>query len=73
MQMNDKKLIIAGVVIFVAVVAFPFWFNMGKAAPAPELELTDKAKAKSREMRHADGLHEVRAHAVAGPLAAFGR
>ena len=42
--MSDKKLIIAGVVIFVAVAAFPFWFNMGKAAPAPELELTERAK-----------------------------
>ena len=42
--MSDKKWIITGVVIFVAVVAFPFWFNMGKAAPAPELELTKRAK-----------------------------
>ncbi|MCG6910227.1 MAG: sulfate reduction electron transfer complex DsrMKJOP subunit DsrJ [Deltaproteobacteria bacterium] len=43
--MSNKNLIIAGVVIFVAVVAFPFWFNMGKAAPAPEPELTARAKA----------------------------
>ena len=43
--MNDKKLIIAGVAIFVALIAFPFWFNMGKAAPAPELALTAHAKA----------------------------
>ena len=42
--MSNNKLIIAGVVIFVALVAFPFWFNMGKAAPAPELELTARAK-----------------------------
>ena len=42
--MSDKKYIIAGVVIFVAVVAFPFWFNMGKAAPAPELVLTERGK-----------------------------
>ena len=43
--MKDKMKILAGLVIFIAVVSFPFWFNLGKAAPAPELELTAKAKA----------------------------
>ena len=43
--MKDKKKILAGLVIFIAVITFPFWFNLGKAAPAPELELTAKAKA----------------------------
>jgi hypothetical protein len=43
--MKDKKKIIAGLVIFIAVIAFPFWYNHGKAAPAPELVLTAKAKA----------------------------
>jgi hypothetical protein len=42
--MKDKK-ILAGLVIFIAVITFPFWYNLGKAAPAPELELTAKAKA----------------------------
>ena len=43
--MKDRNKILAGLVIFIAVVTLPFWFNMGKAAPAPELELTAKAKA----------------------------
>jgi len=43
--MNDKKLIVTGILIFVVLVTFPFWFNRGKAAPMPELKLTDKAKA----------------------------
>ena len=43
--MKDKKKILAGLVIFIAVITFPFWFNLGKAAPAPELVLTAKAKA----------------------------
>jgi hypothetical protein len=43
--MSDKKLIIAGIVIFFALFTFPLWFNLGKAAPAPELVLTEKAKA----------------------------
>jgi hypothetical protein len=43
--MKDKKLIITGVIIFFIIVTFPFWYNRGKAAPAPEPELTAKAKA----------------------------
>ena len=42
--MSDRKLIIAGIVIFFALFTFPLWFNLGKAAPVPELVLTDKAK-----------------------------
>lgn len=43
--MSDRKKIIAGLVIFFALFTFPLWFNLGKAAPAPELVLTEKAKA----------------------------
>jgi hypothetical protein len=43
--MKDKNKILAGLVVFIAVITFPFWFNLGKAAPAPELVLTEKAKA----------------------------
>jgi hypothetical protein len=43
--MKDKKFIIGGVIIFFIIATFPFWYNRGKAAPAPELELTAKAKA----------------------------
>ena len=42
--MNDKNKIIAGLIIFVVIVTFPIWCNMGKAAPVPEPELTAKAK-----------------------------
>jgi hypothetical protein len=43
--MSDRKLIIAGIVIFFGLFTFPLWFNLGKAAKAPELVLTEKAKA----------------------------
>ena len=43
--MKDKKFIVIGVIIFIVIVAFPFWYMRGKAAPAPELQLTEKAKA----------------------------
>jgi hypothetical protein len=44
-QIYDKRNVIAGIVIFAVLVSFPFWYNLGKAAPAPELVLTDAAKA----------------------------
>ena len=43
--MSDKKYIIAGLVVFCAIVVLPFVFNVGKAAPEPEIKLTEKAKA----------------------------
>ena len=43
--MNDKKFIIAGLIIFFAAALTPFWFNFGKAAPAPEPELSKRAEA----------------------------
>ena len=44
-QIYDKEKVIAGLIIFVVIVAFPFWYNHGKAAPKPELKLTPKANA----------------------------
>jgi hypothetical protein len=43
--MNDKKWIITGLVVFLIIVLFPFWYNRGKAVPPPEVKLTEKAKA----------------------------
>ncbi len=42
--MYDKGKIVTGLVVFFVILAFPFWYNMGAKSPAPELELTDKAK-----------------------------
>ena len=52
--MNDKKYIILGLIIFVVIVTFPLWYNRGKAAPAPELILTEKAKAAKVCVRSTD-------------------
>ena len=49
--MNNKALIVAGVVIFLLIVLFPFWYMRGKAAPLPEVELTPKAKAAQKCVR----------------------
>jgi hypothetical protein len=52
MPMNDKKWILIGLVIFVGLFSFPLWYNIaikaGKAAPAPEVVLTEKAKAAEK-------------------------
>jgi hypothetical protein len=45
MPMNDKKWIVLGLIIFVGLFSFPLWYNIGKAAPAPKVVLTEKAKA----------------------------
>ena len=50
--MNDKKWIVLGLIVFVGLFSFPLWYNLlieaGKAAPAPELVLTPKAKAAEK-------------------------
>ena len=43
--MKDKRLIITGLFVFIALFTFPFWYNKGKAAPVPEPKLSVKALA----------------------------
>ena len=43
--MYDGAKIIVGLIIFVALVTLPFWYNGGKAAQPPEPILTTKALA----------------------------
>jgi len=50
-KMYDKGMVVTGLVIFVVLVTFPFWYNLGKAAPAPEVVLTEKAKAAKECVR----------------------
>ncbi len=37
--MYNAGKIIVGLIVFVVLMAFPFWYNRGKAAPPPELKL----------------------------------
>lgn len=43
-KQGDKKWVIGGILVFLVLITFPFWYNMGKASPAPEVELTKEAK-----------------------------
>ncbi len=42
--MYDKNKIIIGLIIFFAVLAFPFWYNLGADVKAPEPKLSAKAQ-----------------------------
>ncbi len=44
--MHDGGKIIAGLIVFLGLVTFPFWYNVGSAAyKSPELQLPPKSKA----------------------------
>jgi len=47
-KIYDREMVLIGLAIFVAVISFPFWYNMGKASPAPEVKLSEKAKAAKK-------------------------
>jgi len=36
MRIYNAKTIIPGIIIFLGIATFPLWYNMGKAAPAPD-------------------------------------
>ena len=44
-QLYDKEKVFAGLAIFLVIIAFPLWYNLGKAGTAPQPKLPDKAKA----------------------------
>jgi hypothetical protein len=46
--MYNRNKIIVGLVIFIGLATFPFWYNGGKASPAPDPILTAKAKAAGK-------------------------
>lgn len=50
-EIYNKKIIITGIITFFVIITFPFWYNMGKAAPLPEPKLSDKAKAAKECVR----------------------
>lgn len=43
--MNDKKIAIAGLTVFIVLFTLPFWWNMGKDTKAPKPIISDRARA----------------------------
>jgi len=51
MKLYNRGMIIAGSVIFVVVVTFPFWYGRGRAVPPPAIEIETPAIQKLEEKR----------------------
>ncbi len=60
MKLYDKKVIIAGIVLFVILVTIPFWF--GKKTPVPEPSLDTPAIAVLSEKSCVEDTVFMRAH-----------
>ncbi|NTW35491.1 MAG: menaquinol oxidoreductase, partial [Syntrophobacteraceae bacterium] len=39
MKIYNGKYILAGLAVFVVLVTVPIWYNMGKAAPVPQVNI----------------------------------
>lgn len=46
MRIYNGDKIIPGLIIFLALITMPLWYNMGKAAPAPEIKIDTPAIQK---------------------------
>jgi hypothetical protein len=51
MKLYNGGKIIAGIVVFIILITFPFWYGKGKTSPPPLLSLDTPAIAKLQEKR----------------------
>jgi len=51
MKQQKRGMIAAGLVIFLVLITFPFWYGKGKASPKPVLSLDTPAIAQLQEKR----------------------
>jgi len=49
MKLYNRGMILAGIIIFLIVVSFPFWYGKGRAVPPPDLKLDTPAIEQLRE------------------------
>ncbi len=49
MKLYNRGMILAGIIIFLIVVSFPFWYGRGRAVPPPDLKLDTPAIEQLRE------------------------
>ncbi|MDD5167272.1 MAG: sulfate reduction electron transfer complex DsrMKJOP subunit DsrJ [Syntrophales bacterium] len=62
MRLYDKRKIIAGIVIFMVVITFPFWFGHGKKPVVPEPSLDTPAIAALTDKRCVEDTAFMRAN-----------
>lgn len=60
--MHDAGKIIPGLIIFAAIVTFPFYYNMGKAVARPEPKLDTPAIQELKEKRCVESKEFMRAN-----------
>lgn len=46
MKINDKKMVLGGLLIFAVLLTSPFWLNIGKTDVVPDIVITETAKEK---------------------------
>ncbi|OGQ01394.1 MAG: menaquinol oxidoreductase, partial [Deltaproteobacteria bacterium RBG_19FT_COMBO_52_11] len=63
--MYDGKKIITGLVIFLGLMTFPFWYSRGKVIPPPELKLDTPAIQQLAEKRCVEDTPYMRASHMA--------
>ena len=71
MKLYDRGKIIAGIVIFLILITFPFWYGKGKAVAPPELELDTPAieQLAGKALRGGCRLHAGQPHEASDRLA----
>ena len=62
MKQRKWGLILLGVVIFIIMITFPFWYGKGKTTPAPLLSLDTPAIAQLKEKRCVEDTAFMRAN-----------
>ncbi len=62
MKLYNRGMIIAGIVVFLIVATFPFWYGRGKAVPPPDLKLDTPAIQRLKEKRCVESTTYMRAN-----------
>ena len=62
MKLYNRGMIIAGIVAFLIVATFPFWYGRGKAVPPPDLKLDTPAIERLKEKRCVEPAAYMRAN-----------
>ncbi len=62
MKLSNGIKIIAGILIFVVLITFPFWYGKGKTSPQPALSLDTPAIAQLKEIRCVEDKKFMRAN-----------
>ncbi|MCL5808868.1 MAG: sulfate reduction electron transfer complex DsrMKJOP subunit DsrJ [Deltaproteobacteria bacterium] len=62
MKLYNRGMIIAGILVFLILATFPFWYGGGKAVPPPDLKLDTPAIQRLKEKRCVESTPYMRAN-----------